>query len=326
MNSFIKYHIKKYPMMETQDIVKLIYQSYFGPGHFIPSLEFVKKYYDTEIKKMENIKNENLYEHIGNNFARVNIKVYNDYFKDNKIIEYFYNSSLQDYNNQNSINKFKNELLYINNDGFLNTYNYESTHHSDIYNKLYKPHYRVINTSFITLEMKVKQLQNYIDSFNDFTIFALEGKCGSGKTTICNYLQNVTIIDVDDFFLKVELKTKERLNEIGGNIDYELYEQCLKMIKPDSTITYKIFDCHTQKYLDKTVTIKNKVLLVGVYSYHQKVRSYIDKLCYLIVDDNVQLERLKNRENYERFVKEWIPLENIYYQSYDFIGKADLII
>lgn len=326
MNNFIKYHTHKYPMMTTKDIVKLIYQSYFGPGHFIPSLEFVKKYYEEEINSMENIENENLYEHIGNDFVRVNINIYNKLFNDNKLIEYFYKSSLKDYNKQSIINKFKNELININNDGFLNTYNYESTHHSDVYNKLYKPHYRVINTSFITLEMRVKQLQNYIDSLNDFTILALEGKCGSGKTTICNLLQNVTIIDVDDFFLKAELKTKERLNEIGGNIDYELYEQCLKMIKPTSTITYKTFDCHTQKYFNKTVTIKNKVLLVGVYSYHQKVRSYINKLCYLIVNDNVQLELLKNRNNYDRFVKEWIPLENIYYQSYDFIGNADLII
>lgn len=326
MNSFIKYHSKKYPLMKTQDIVKLIYQSCFGPGHFIPNLEFVKKYYDNEINNMESINNENLYEHIGNNFARINIKLYNDYFKDNKIIEYFYNSSLQDCNNQNSINQFKNELLNINNDGFLDAYNFENVHHSNIYNKQYKPHYRVINTSFISLEMKVKQLQNFIDSFNDFTIFALEGKCGSGKTTICNFLKDVTIIDVDDFFLKKELKTKERLNEIGGNIDYELYEQCLKKIKPNTTITYKVFDCQNQRYYEKTIKIGNKVLLVGVYSYHQNVRTYINKLCYLLVSDDVQLKRIKNRKEYNCFISEWIPLENIYYKSFDFIGEADIII
>ena len=120
--------------------------------------------------------------------------------------------------------------------------------------------------------MKIKQLQNYINSFNDFTIIALEGKCASGKTTLTHLLKDVTIIDVDEFFLRKELKTKERLDEIGGNIDYDLYEQCLKKIKQNEYITYTIFDCQTQSYKEKTIYITNKVLLVGVYSYHPNVR------------------------------------------------------
>ena len=89
--------------------------------------------------------------------------------------------------------------------------------------------------------MKVFQLQNFINSFTDFTIFALEGKCTSGKSTISNKLNNVTIIDVDDFFLPINKKTSERLNEIGGNIDYDLYEQCLKQIKYAHGISQKCF-------------------------------------------------------------------------------------
>ena len=174
--------------------------------------------------------------------------------------------------------------------------------------------------------MKTFQLQNYIDSFNEFTIFALEGKCASGKTTISNNLKNITIIDVDEFFLNNDLKTKERLNEIGGNIDYDLYEQCLQKIKPNSTITYTIFDCSTQSYSTKTIDIKEKVLLVGVYSYHQKVRKYIDKLCYLIVNESEQLNRLKQRKMFDRFINEWVPLENKYYNSFDFIGEANILI
>lgn len=326
MNSFINYHLKKYPLMTTQDIVKMMYQSYFGPGHFISNLEFVLTYYKKELESMDNIDNENLYEHIGNNFVRININPYNKYIKDNKLLEYFYNSSLINYNDNTLINSFKNQIQNIYNDGFLNNYNYTDVHHSIIYNQNYKPHYRVINTSYLNLKMRVTQLQNYLNNIKEFSVIALEGKCGSGKTTISNLLNNVTIIDVDDFFLKKELKTKERLNEIGGNIDYDLYEQCLLKIKPNTTITYKIFDCSSQQYLDKTIKIENKVLLVGVYSYHPLVRKYIDKLCYLILSDDDQMERIKQRNNCDRYFNEWIPLENKYFNSYDFIGNADILI
>ena len=325
MQNYINYHLKKYNEMTTQDIVKLLYQNHFGPGHFIKDLETVKKYYFEELKQ-EYENSENLYEHIGNNFVRVNIFPYQKYYNNDDIINMFYKSSFFEINDSNIINNFKDCLKSIPNDGFLDKYNYTNVHHTLKYNQLYKPHYRVINSSFLTIDMKVKQLQNYINSFNNFTIFALEGKCASGKTTISNLLKDVTIIDVDDFFLKKELKTKARLDEIGGNIDYELYEECVKKIKPNSTITYKIFDCQSQEYKEKTIEIKNNVLLVGVYSYHPRIRKYVDKLCYLIVNNNDQLNRLRERKMFDRFINEWVPLENIYFNSYDFIGLADILI
>jgi len=325
MNSYINYHLKKYPKMSTQDIVKLLYQNHFGPGHFIKDLDFIKKYYINELNSDYN-SSENLYEHIGNNFVRVNIFPYNKHYNNNDLIEYFYNSSLFNFNDESLKNSFINNLKNIPDDGFLDIYDYSNVHHTIEYNKLYKPHYRVINTKYLSVDMKAYQLQKYIDSFNDFTIFSLEGKCASGKTTISNLLKDVTVIDVDDFFLRKELKTKERLNEIGGNIDYDLYEECLKKIKPNSIITYKIFDCQSQQYKDKTIEIKNKVLLSGVYSYHMKVRKYIDKLCYIIINDSDQYNRLKKRVLFERFINEWVPLENKYYNSYDFISNADILI
>lgn len=326
MFSFINYHKKKYNQLQTQDIVKMLYQNHFGPGHFISDINTVLNYYKNELN-CDNINQyENLYEHIGNGFVRVNIFPYNKLFKDNELINMFYKSSQFDFQNESLLNNFKAILNKIDNDGFLNNYNFKDVHHSQKYKLLYNPHYRVINEQFLTLPMRVKQLQNYIDSFPNFTIFALEGKCASGKTTITSQLKDVTIIDVDDFFLHKDLKTEKRLNEVGGNIDYELYEQCLKQIKPNSKITYKIFDCSSQQYKFKTVSIKNKVILSGVYSYHPKVRKYINKVCYLLVNENIQMERIKQRKLYDKFINEWIPLENKYFDSYDFIENADILI
>ena len=326
MNSFIKYHLNKYKEMSTQDIVKLLYQNHFGPGHFIENKNSVINYYTNELKASNINSNENLYEHIGNNFIRLNIFPYNNMFNNDNIINFFYESSLFDFNNNELKLSFINNLKNIPNDGFLDSYQYANVHHTIKYNQLYMPHYRVINTKFLTLEMKTKQLQNYIDSHKEFTIFALEGKCASGKTTIANNLINVSIIDVDDFFLKQDKKTPSRLNEVGGNIDYDLYLECIKKIKPNQTITYTIFDCMSQTYKEKTIEIKNNVLLTGVYSYHPLVRKYIDKLCLLLVSDEDQLKILRQRTLFDRFINEWVPLENKYYNSYDFIGNADILI
>lgn len=326
MQSFINYHLKKYNKMTTQDIVKMLYQNHFGPGHFIKDLEFVNNYYYNELTNTTDNINDNLYEHIGNNFVRINIHKYNKLLNNNDVIKMFYNSSLINYNDSELLNNFKNQLLSIPNDGFLDNYDHSNVHHSKLFNELYNPHYRVVNTKYLDLNLRTLQLQNYLDNINNFCIIALEGRCASGKTTITSNLKNVTIIDVDEFFLRKELKTEERLNEIGGNIDYDLYEQCLQKIKPNTTITYTIFDCTTQSYQEKTIYIKDKVLLVGVYSYHQKIRKYINKLIFLIVDKDTQLERLKQRKMYLRFINEWVPMEEKYYNSFDFIGSSDILI
>ena len=61
---------------------------------------------------------------------------------------------------------------------------------------------------------------------NNIRIIAIDGRCASGKTTftqkLADYL-NAEVIHMDDFFLRNELKTKERLSEVGGNIDYERF-------------------------------------------------------------------------------------------------------
>ena len=71
----------------------------------------------------------------------------------------------------------------------------------------------------------MKKLMEIIQN-NNIRIIAIDGRCASGKTTftqkLANYL-NAEVIHMDDFFLRNELKTKERLSEVGGNIDYERF-------------------------------------------------------------------------------------------------------
>ena len=80
MKSIIKYHSIKYPNMTTQDYTKLLYQSFFGPGHFIKDIDFVNEYYYKELQNIQDCFDKNLYEHIGNNFVRVNMNIFSKHF------------------------------------------------------------------------------------------------------------------------------------------------------------------------------------------------------------------------------------------------------
>ena len=59
-------------------------------------------------------------------------------------------------------------------------------------------------------------------------IICLIGPSGSGKSTCAKLISDIygyPIVHMDDFFLQKEQRTIERLNEIGGNIDYERFNK-----------------------------------------------------------------------------------------------------
>ena len=55
---------------------------------------------------------------------------------------------------------------------------------------------------------------------------AIDGRCASGKTTLARALQekiDCNVFAMDDYFLRPEQRTAERLSEAGGNVDRERF-------------------------------------------------------------------------------------------------------
>ena len=329
-NIFIDYHLKKYPKMTTQDLIKLVYQEVLGPTHIITSdnLVLIKNYILNELKETKN-PNENLYEYLGNNYIRMNIHKYNDLgFNFDDFLNLFVNSNQK----VSDLNCFKTTINNLLTKEDLKDYNYQPINHSSSFKEAYLPHYRIILSKYLTLEHKLSQIKNYLSSLPSKQIIALEGRCASGKTTISNYLkEDYTIIEVDDFFLPMNKKTNERLSEIGGNINYELIHETLKKLKEaiqnnEQTFTYLAFDCSCQAFYEKSVLLKDKIILEGVYSYHSYFQEYIDQLIYLHINKDEQLERINQRALKNRFINEWIPMEEKYYDSIKVESICNLII
>ena len=73
LEKILREHVKRYPLMQPTDAVKLIYQNEFGGGHLIRDeqacLNYLRREYDSITKKP----NALLYEEIGNGIVRVNL-------------------------------------------------------------------------------------------------------------------------------------------------------------------------------------------------------------------------------------------------------------
>ena len=66
-------HANRYPLMQPQDAVKLIYQNAFGGGHLIRDEEACLNYLRREYADLEKDPSAQLYEEIGNGIVCVNL-------------------------------------------------------------------------------------------------------------------------------------------------------------------------------------------------------------------------------------------------------------
>ena len=172
---------------------------------------------------------------------------------------------------------------------------------------------------------KYPSLLKRIDEMSDKEqiVFAIDGGCGSGKTTLANMLReffDCNVFRMDDFFLQPHQRTKERYEEAGGNVDRERFlEEVLIPLKKGEQIHYKRFDCKTFTILPEVIIEPRKINIIeGSYSMHPLLAEYYDFGVFLEIDSNLQRERILKRNTLEmanRFFETWIPMEEMYHQK-----------
>ena len=353
MEKELLYFFKKYPKSKIDDYVRTILQSEFFRERKIPDSEISYDYLLRDLHKAKKIhdNNQDLYEFISNDLVKVNLYTYD---KMGFNLKYLNNSFVDTTNNYEGSSKgFKRKLNTLNKlikerkinlptkeaKKYIEQYisdGYPLIHHSKKFVKTYHPAYRLIHKQFITDEMRFMNIKNFVlkQKFSNKTIkIAIEGKSGSGKSTIAMLLLesfDSTVIHVDDFFLDDKMKTKERLAEIGGNINYEALKVVLEKINVNEPITFNTYNCKTKQYKEKTIVkVNNIVFIEGVYCMHPELINYYDATIYLDVDEHIQIERLKERETplkFQQYINEWIPLENIYFEKENIRYRATLTV
>jgi len=153
---------------------------------------------------------------------------------------------------------------------------------------------------------------------------AIDGMCASGKSTLGAFLAkkyNCNLFHMDDFFLRPSQRTPKRLNEVGGNVDYERFlEEILSHLSDKEGFSYQRYNCKEQA-LTKPLPVSYKKLNIieGAYSQHPYFQDIYDLRFFLEIDPKEQIKRICIRDGEEklkRFLSEWIPMENRYFSAY----------
>lgn len=165
-------------------------------------------------------------------------------------------------------------------------------------------------------------------------VVAIDGYCGAGKSTFAKALQaqmGGNLFHMDDFFVPMQDKTPERLQTPGGNVDWERFlSEVLLPIKAGGAFAYRPFDCKTQALASPVAVTPHAINWVeGSYSQHPALRPYVDGTVFLTVAPDEQRRRILSRNGeamLQRFVNEWIPLENTYFDAFLIREKADVVL
>lgn len=165
-------------------------------------------------------------------------------------------------------------------------------------------------------------------------LVAAEGGAGSGKTTLAALLARhygCPVFHMDDFFLRPEQRTPDRLAEPGGNVDRERFlEEVLLPLTRGETVRHRRYDCHSGQLLPPAETAPAALTVVeGSYCMHPALAEYYDLSVFLRIAPEVQRSRILTRngpEAAQRFFDLWIPMENRYFEATNAADRCDLIL
>mgnify|MGYP001059861132 FL=1 len=172
-------------------------------------------------------------------------------------------------------------------------------------------------------------------------LLVIDGKCGSGKTTLSERLgerYGCNVFHIDDFYLPIVMQTPEVMKEPGGNINYDRFiAEIMAPLTADNAVVYRPFLCMEQEY-DSGVSLKKTGVNVieGTYCCHPRLRKIYAKLTgwevitlFMDIDDRNQRDRVRGRVGelrFKLFEDKWIPREREYFSAYSVREYCDYSI
>ena len=176
-----------------------------------------------------------------------------------------------------------------------------------------------------------KKLQSLADE-RGCAVAAIDGRCASGKTTLAALLQKncgFPVIHMDHFFLQPQQRTRQRMNEPGGNVDKERFlAEVIPKLRLNKAFFYRPFDCGTLAFAAPVEIEASPVYIIeGSYSCHPELFQFYDLSVFLTVNADEQLRRIALRGGepaVQRFRELWIPLEERYFSYFSISERCDM--
>ena len=186
------------------------------------------------------------------------------------------------------------------------------------------------------MEGIVGQVNAFIETYlaqAPHVLIAIDGRCAAGKTTLAASLHKKTgcnVLHMDHFFLQKEQRTKARLDEPGGNVDYERFlAEALIPLRAGGAFAYRPYDCKTERFAAPVHIEPHPINIVeGSYSCHPALVRQYDGRIFLTVEQETQMRRILKRNGdacATRFFERWIPLEERYFAAFDVMAQCDAV-
>lgn len=346
LSGVIMQQCAKYPAMQVQDLLKLVYQNEFGCGHMVTDTAHSLEMITNEVRKLSaDALVGDVFEYIGNNLCRLNLRVLQQTtLAPETLNSFFMLTANKPMGSHHGFEAKAAELITLCENGAIPFDANEVTQalaesrisghppqrHSEEYRTAYKPAYRVVNKTFCDFIELFCKIDGALRTKECVTA-SVEGNCAAGKSTLAALLQEVyscNVFRADDFFLQPHQRTPERFSEPGGNLDRERFAaDILQPLQLGQPFNYRPYNCRTQE-LDKAVAAEPKRLNVveGVYCLHPYFGDTYDIKVFMELDESEQHRRLmeRNPNMYDRFVNEWIPLENKYFEAFQIPQKCEM--
>lgn len=334
MLKVIKRHADQYPQMQPIDVVKLIYQNEFGPGHFVEneflSMQRLKK----ECSELQHVRGRYV-EKIGNGLCRYWLYGMDEWEQAilNRIFVYSANhrkGSIEQYEGKmKAVGQILEELPFcfskeeyeacIRNQ---KESGYPAVSHSEGFRNTYRPTYRVIEEKFVPFLPILAEIEK-LQQEKENPVIGIDGNAAAGKTTLADCiacLYDCDMIHMDEFFLPANLRSRERLMEVGGNIHYERFrDEVIEGIRKKEAFSYRSFSCHRMDYVgEKTISNRKMLIVEGSYAMREDFRDIYDYKIFLTLPEKLQKDRILTRNGeqmYGMFRDKWIPMENRYFEE-----------
>ena len=165
-------------------------------------------------------------------------------------------------------------------------------------------------------------------------VLALDGRCGSGKTTLAAALAqrfpaSITL-HTDDFYLPPAQRMDGWERIPCANMDLtRLRDEVLCPAKAGNPVPYRAYSCREGAYrAPQQLSAQPLVILEGSYSHHPLLAPYEDFRVFLTCSDAEQTRRLQAREGdrYPDFAARWVPLEEAYFTQHNIEDAADFVM
>lgn len=187
---------------------------------------------------------------------------------------------------------------------------------------------------FTDLLLPVRNALRELLKSKERVVVAFDGRAASGKTTAAEWLAaqlDGEVIQMDEFFLPMELRSAERLASPGGNVHYERFdEEVLPGLEHGGSFEYRRFDCSIMDYNGFLAAGSKRLIIVeGAYSLHPTFGRYYDLAVFFHVDPEEQKRRILARNGavmLNNFTERWIPMEELYIAECNIESRCDMTV